>query len=504
MSRFRPLARALAWLWPLAASACLHDAPVAPGAGGSALRIQAQLAASQVHQALRVRAFYTQGDVTVNLPVSPSEIRVPDGVATTQNVTARLDACLAAFAGAGGGCPLSVEITLVDDEGEMLSRAQQSVAVTNATEPVTVPPFVLTEPAVALSVGSLQFTADQGGGQPPAFTVTATSATGAALGTLSVAITSSAPDLLTATIDQSTGVITIRPTAPTLAPGTYTATVAVNSSRGGIRSAPIAVSYVVRSGGAIAGTVRNAVNNAAIGGATVNLYAGTSASGTPIATQTATATGTYRFEGVTAGTYTVAATATGFITSTAGPLTVATGAPTTADIAASPVLATGQTRIVLTWGTEPRDLDSHLYGPPSANNYHLFYGAMNQSPFAVLDLDDTSGEGPETVTITQQPAGRHVYAVHHFAGSGSIAASGARVRVFRGNELVAEFTPPSQPGRWWTVFELNGTQVVPVNRLSDEAPTQAAELSLRGTGAAAASASRTAPPIKKPRPAARP
>jgi hypothetical protein len=71
--------------------------------------------------------------------------------------------------------------------------------------------------------------------------------------------------------------------------------------------------------------------------------------------------------------------------------------------------------------------------------------------------------------------GSHVYAVHDFtnqdvATSRGLATSGARVQVYRSTGLVAEFTVPNLAGTLWTVFELNGSTITPINRMSSADP----------------------------------
>ena len=65
----------------------------------------------------------------------------------------------------------------------------------------------------------------------------------------------------------------------------------------------------------------------------------------------------------------------------------------------SPVLPAGDFRIVLNWGANPRDLDSHLRGPCASevmyNNKVCQAGQLK----ATLDRDATQGYGPETITI---------------------------------------------------------------------------------------------------------
>jgi uncharacterized protein YfaP (DUF2135 family) len=101
-------------------------------------------------------------------------------------------------------------------------------------------------------------------------------------------------------------------------------------------------------------------------------------------------------------------------------------------------------------------------------------GGLTARPFAALDVDDTSGLGPETTTIGQLVPGRYTYAVHQFSADGALAQSGARVQVLRGSGVLNTFTVPAGSGRWWTVFTIDGQTgaVTPVDRLGDAAPVR--------------------------------
>ncbi len=139
-------------------------------------------------------------------------------------------------------------------------------------------------------------------------------------------------------------------------------------------------------------------------------------------------------------------------------------------------LASGQTRIVLTWGNDPRDLDSHLWVPTPGQATEIYYqsrGNLTGPPYANLDVDDTNGLGPETVTIGRLQPGQYVYAVHLYAGDGTLPTSGARVVVYQGNSVVQTFTAPSGSGRWWYVFTMDGTSgaISPVNQIANSPPS---------------------------------
>ena len=106
-------------------------------------------------------------------------------------------------------------------------------------------------------------------------------------------------------------------------------------------------------------------------------------------------------------------------------------------------------RIVLTWGSSPSDLDSHLtYG-----NYHCYYSSKS-TPNATLDVDDTSAYGPETITITDVGNYKFNYYIRNYSQSGTMYASGAYVKVYFGGSSTPAYTlyPPQGSGYTWNVF----------------------------------------------------
>jgi hypothetical protein len=141
-------------------------------------------------------------------------------------------------------------------------------------------------------------------------------------------------------------------------------------------------------------------------------------------------------------------------------------------------------QMILTWGATPRDLDSHLTGPEASGRFHVYYaarGSVTAAPFANLDTDDTSGYGPEVVTVTRVSAGRYRYSIHNFTGQsgGGIEGSGATVvMVVPALGYLQRFTvPTANPagGNVWRVADLvsNGTQVTGVEALNDFTNTSA-------------------------------
>ncbi len=221
--------------------------------------------------------------------------------------------------------------------------------------------------------------------------------------------------------------------------------------------------------GAVEGQVSNAVTGEPISGAEVCVQEDAA----PLC-DTTDSTGAYQIEEAPAGSQILEARASGFIPLQL-PIEIPAGQRAVQTLALSPLLNEGELRVVLTWDENPRDLDSHLWLPPETP-YHIYYinlGSCDGFPFACLDIDDVTSFGPETTTVVQRVPGTYPYGVYHYAGTGTLATSGARVQVYGGAGLLAEFQVPAVgEGRWWHVFNLDGDTgaITPVNTISDESP----------------------------------
>lgn len=122
----------------------------------------------------------------------------------------------------------------------------------------------------------------------------------------------------------------------------------------------------------------------------------------------------------------------------------------------------GQRRvqIVLNWGNQEeqaRDCDSHLMRLDVKPRLHVFWKYKNHPSSeltAMLDVDDTDGGGPETVTLLDPPAGKYTYWVHNFTGgSTTLDTSEVKVRILFGDEVAAEFVIPDGVNkRFWRPF----------------------------------------------------
>lgn len=138
--------------------------------------------------------------------------------------------------------------------------------------------------------------------------------------------------------------------------------------------------------------------------------------------------------------------------------------------ALSPVLKDlDSMRIVLNWGKNPDDLDSHL----SYANQHVYWD-RKQGRDANLDVDDVNSYGPETVTIDKRLDNQYyVYSVHNFSfkdqpNSNSLTDSQAKIMVYVGESLIRSYyIPTGQTGNLWTVFRISPQgEIQDINQIS--------------------------------------
>jgi hypothetical protein len=241
------------------------------------------------------------------------------------------------------------------------------------------------------------------------------------------------------------------------------------------------------------------VYNAVTGASAPVVGALVSVGGRTVATN---AQGVAAFTGLPAGPVAVAVAATNFNSTSQVTALGCTGS-NGVGVALSPAsgqsggLTAGQFRVILTWGVNPGDLDSHMTGPNlDTSRFHIFYADKTSGGLCKLDVDDTTSYGPETITCpatnssgTLRP-GVYRYGVHHYSGSTTIGASGANVRLEFANGTVYTYTPPATGwagyNDFWTVFELtvfsNGSiAVAPVNSIAHNVSDSAVPMSAQTT-----------------------
>lgn len=121
-------------------------------------------------------------------------------------------------------------------------------------------------------------------------------------------------------------------------------------------------------------------------------------------------------------------------------------------------------RVMLDWGPDPKDLDSHLLLPKNSSlkSRHVYYPPSNKiaklkngQTAAELDIDHTRSEGTETTTIYRYVKGTYKFAVRLYAGEGSIGASEAIVELItNGCEKQQFHAPVGCQNKWWYVFDM--------------------------------------------------
>ncbi len=132
-------------------------------------------------------------------------------------------------------------------------------------------------------------------------------------------------------------------------------------------------------------------------------------------------------------------------------------------------------RIVLNWGSNPEDLDSHLVFP----NNHIFFSSKTGDK-SNLDVDDTDSYGPETITIDNKKFGEtYYYFVHDYTNKEnpntmSLSNSDAKVFVYVGQTLTKTYyIPKNKKGNIWNIFKINGNgEIEDVNAIISKTENQ--------------------------------
>jgi len=241
--------------------------------------------------------------------------------------------------------------------------------------------------------------------------------------------------------------------------------------------------YIVRDKyagtGTVSGTVKNAVDRSEVKGLSIKIREGINSTKGRIVAETVTSKGGRYSVDLPGGNYTAEVSGDIYIKDYFDIVSIGGTVTDNQNAIATPVIKKDQTRIVLTWGDSPEDLDSHLTGTlPDNTSFHTYYSKMIVSlegkAYAVLELDDSHGYGPETTTIFEETDGTYTFYVHNYSARSktsdkSLSNSGARVKVYRGDSLIATFNVPvNQEGNLWTVFSMKNGIIKPINRMSYE------------------------------------
>ena len=233
--------------------------------------------------------------------------------------------------------------------------------------------------------------------------------------------------------------------------------------------------------GGASGFIKNAFDGSPLGNMNLRLHVGYNAPAGALAGFTAvTATdGSFSFAGVPGGYYTAEVYGTGFTTNFFTIIVVGGTTMDNQNMSITPILTGSDVRFVLTWGASPADIDSHLTGPPTSGStrFHVYWSvprypaSTSVSVVAILDVDQRHGFGPETITLSRTSGGVYRYSVHDYtnkdsSSSSALAVSGAQVRVYKGSSLLATYNVPNHPGTLWTVLEISGSTITPINSMS--------------------------------------
>ncbi|MCE9884395.1 Ig-like domain-containing protein [Obesumbacterium proteus] len=223
------------------------------------------------------------------------------------------------------------------------------------------------------------------------------------------------------------------------------------------------------------GVTKNAINNAMIPNAKIEISL-TPNNSNPEFTVTSGSDGKYAIS-IPQGSYYLKVTANGF-SPYETTLDIQAVTDQQKDFVLSPYLDGKAARIVLTWAESPSDLDSHLWVPKVGNPssfYEVYYRDRTPSGAdANLDVDQTSGFGPETTTVTTMHPGVYCYVVDRYSGSPK-TYTGAKVKLYLSDGSTKEFKIEDATGstsnmKNWTVFKIDTTagqtDVKTINTLS--------------------------------------
>jgi len=173
-----------------------------------------------------------------------------------------------------------------------------------------------------------------------------------------------------------------------------------------------------------------------------------------------------------AGTYTIEASKSGYITYKAEIVVVSSiSAGGAGDVALSKVLPEGEWRVTINWAAHSRDLDSHTYLGKDAKDL-VYFGRKTRRDSstgisATLDRDDVNGYGPETTTFkgigkcTKKSNCLVKFMVDNYTPKDKdIGLSECIITLYRGSSTVKKYTLPVAAGsaRIWPIFTLDSAK----------------------------------------------
>lgn len=129
---------------------------------------------------------------------------------------------------------------------------------------------------------------------------------------------------------------------------------------------------------------------------------------------------------------------------------------------------------VLTWGSQPSDLDTHMF-VFDENFIQLDHISFQQhsgyNSTVSLDVDDTSSFGPETLTITEfNNDAYYLYTIHNYSDQGNIGRWNydnlTKINIIENNKLYTIQPHANEyDGSWWDVFVIHNGKIYITNTL---------------------------------------
>lgn len=219
--------------------------------------------------------------------------------------------------------------------------------------------------------------------------------------------------------------------------------------------------------GGASGKIISASTGVGVSDLTLNLRKGINNIYTDVITESNTSSnGTYSFNNIEAGNYTMeivdnSSRTEKYITTYVNIKVMGGKIITDQNGVVSTNLEKNQVRIVLTWGIKPSDLDSHMLSNNVGNIFHVYYGNKThydgENLVCMLDLDDITSFGPETTTLYNPNVGVYQFYIHNYSGEYPLSKSNACVRVYLSGDSYPKYTfnVPEGNGNIWDVFCYN-------------------------------------------------
>ena len=252
---------------------------------------------------------------------------------------------------------------------------------------------------------------------------------------------------------------------------TYYANYSVSSSK----TATANVTPVKTNQFTVSGTVKDAATGKAVSNAQVDARSGkNNRTGTIVASTKTDNKGAYALN-LPKGDYTLQITKKNFVGYF---VNVALTGNKTVSTPITQTLADSKFRIVLSWGSAPKDLDLHVTGPTNGSTrFHTYWSkrkyTLNGFVLSLLDVDSKKGYGPETNTLDLSKGKNgiyHIY-VHDYTDRSSgntnaLAKSGAKIDIYSGSKLLATYSVPNVYGTVWQVCDIVNGTLRPINTVN--------------------------------------